>query len=159
MKENLEKRFEAAKQGMDEWISIERLSRLAPNDYVLLFPSDRFDYNYFGLKYLDTFLERVNGNKAVLLTFDQYVLKNASTFSDNIKSIINFSREQAEKLLALYSLYIFDQRFVVISLDEPYTRNALGLIGKKGITAEELIAVGVYKIIPFRRLKDNSKVM
>ena len=159
MKEALEKRLELAKQGMMEWGNILRMTRLAADDHVILFPSDRFEYNHFGLKYLDTFLERVGGNKAVLLTFDPYVQNNATAFSDKIKSLIYFERDRVEKLLALYTLYEFDERFIVISLDEPYVRNAEGLIGKKGITTEELIAVGIYKIIPFRRIGENTKIM
>ena len=49
-------------------------------------------------------------------------------------------------------LYNFDKRFFCASLDEPYGRNGSRIIGARGITAEEVFVIGVYRTYPYEQL-------
>ena len=53
--------------------------------------------------------------------------------------------------MQFYCLYEFNKKFIVASLDEPYGRNGMALVGKKGTTKEEAFVMGVYRIYPFGR--------
>ena len=118
---------------------------------VILLPSQNLRYNYAALRYVDQMLERHNYNNAIFLTVDPVVKKTAELFSKNILAVEPISRKKAERLMQFYCLYEFDPRFVVASLEEPNGRNAVGLIGKNGITVEELIAIGVYQLPNFSK--------
>ena len=118
---------------------------------MVLFPSCDTQINYLALLYLDEMLEARGYDNAVLLAHDPMVLKSASLFSQNILSVVPFSRKKAEDLMQFYCLYDFDSRFIVASLDEPNGRNGSVLIGKKGTTLEEIFVVGVYQVYPFTR--------
>jgi hypothetical protein len=61
-------------------------------------------------------------------------------------------RKKAEELMQFYCLYNFDRRFFCASLDEPYGRNGSRIIGARGITAEEIFVIGVYRTYPYKQL-------
>ncbi len=48
--------------------------------------------------------------------------------------------------MKFYSLYMFTDRLVIASLDEPDGRNGERMVGKKGITVGEIFPIGVYWI-------------
>ena len=158
VKDVLNKKQRVARTAQREWKALLRQAALGPNDYFVLFPTENREYNTNGIKYLDTFLLRVGGNEAVVLTVDPWVQREAHLYSKCIKSIALCNREKAGHLITLYELYRFHPRFITVSLDQPYCRKASGLIGVKGTTVEELIAIGVYGIIPFRPLNDSERI-
>ena len=124
---------------------------------VILMPKANDDTsNYLALRYLDQMLDGRGYTKALLLTNSNVVIKTANMFSKRIIDTVKYSRKKAERLMQFYSLYAFDKRFYVASLDEPFGRNAFRMIGQKGITAEELFVVGVYKLYPYKQVKPPS---
>ncbi len=159
MKEILERKLKCAKEGQKEWRAITGTTRLAPNEVVILFPTNDNEVNLVGMRYLDTYLQRSGRRKAVILTNNDFVKNEVQKFSQNVKAVIEFDNDRINNLMALYQLYCFDNRFVVVALDEPFCRNASSLVGVKNTTVEQLIAVGVYSIIPFRPLKDNERIV
>ncbi|MCI8479098.1 MAG: hypothetical protein HFE97_12330 [Oscillospiraceae bacterium] len=118
---------------------------------VVLLPSVNRAYSYPALLYIDQMLERHSYETAIILSVDPVVQRAAPLFSQRILAVETITRKKAERLMQFYCLYEFDARFVVASLDEPNGRNAAGLIGKNGTTAEELIAIGVYQLPDFMK--------
>lgn len=118
---------------------------------VILIPAVNRTYSCPALLYVDQMLERHGYENAIILSVDPVVQQVASLFSRRIRAVETISRKKAERLMQFYCLYDFDARFVVASLDEPNGRNAAGLIGKNGTTAEELIAIGVYQLTDFTK--------
>ena len=141
------------------WDALKPTLELCPQDYVILFPSCNRETNLYGMKYLDTFLQRRDADKAVILTNDSFVKNRADQYSNNVKKIVCLEDEKLDFLVELYQFYIFEPNMVVISLDKPYCRNGTGLIGVKGTTIEQMIAIGVYGIIPFRSLRGREKIV
>ncbi|WP_411678498.1 hypothetical protein [Caproicibacter sp.] len=152
LRKTLRRNLRKAYQGWYLWHCLVKKYRLQ-NTAVVLMPSENRDYNYYALLYLDQMLEKKGFKSAILLTHDDAVVKSASLFSAKIEAVQPFSREQAEKLMQFYSMFEFDVRFLVASLEEPAGRNSTGLIGKKGTTAEEIFAIGVYGLLPLKKEK------
>ena len=119
---------------------------------IILLPDTNDRDNYLSLLYLDCMLDKEHYDKALVLTHSEIVKKIACFFSDKIAWIEEFSRKDAESLMQLYCLYNFDKRFYCASLDEPYGRSGSKLIGACGISAEEIFAIGIYKLHPFERV-------
>ena len=144
------------------WFSWRGLIRKYKKDEVthsavILMPKADDDIsNYLALRYLDQMLDGRGYKKALLLTNSNVVIKTADMFSKRIINAVRYSRKKAERLMQFYSLYDFDKRFYVASLDEPFSRNASRMIGQKGITAEELFVMGVYKLYPYIQKKPPS---
>ncbi len=159
MKEILERRYKIAQQAQSEWNALLHLTKAKPDDSIILFPGTDHECNFQGMRYLDTYMQRINTKRAIILTVDSFVKNSIGNYSDNISSIIEISQEQAQGFIALYQLRIFDDRFIVVSLNQPFCRNAEGMIGIKDITVEQLVAIGVYSIIPFRPLPANKKTI
>lgn len=153
IKEIAKKKLEMARGAQSEWRYLLERVQLVEKDYVILFPGDDQECNYYGMLYLDTFLQRVEGGKAVILTNNEYVKENIKNYSLHVKDIIYYSPEQIKRLITWFELEQFDPRLKIISLDVPFCRNARGIIGVKGTTIEQLIAIGVYSIIPFQPIK------
>lgn len=159
MRDILNRRYKLAQQAQSEWNSMLHITKARSDDSIILFPGEDHECNLQGMRYLDTYMQRVNTKKAIILTTDAFVKNNIGLYSDNVGSIIEISSEQAQRFIMLYQLRIFDNRFIVVSLNRPFCRNAEGMIGVKEITVEQLVAIGVYSIIPFRPLPPNQKTI
>ncbi len=120
---------------------------------VILMPGTNRQYNRSALLFLDQMLKQRKYENAVILTVDRAAAASAKLFSENICAVECISRRKAEQFMQFYSLYEFDPRFIVASLDEPYGRNAWRLAGVRGTTVDELMALGVYRLPVFKRPK------
>ncbi len=141
----------SAYKGWWQWHKVIKGKDVEDNTAVILMPSHDIEINHLALLYLDAMLKSRKYKNAVILTDDPAVIKSASLFSKNILRVMEFSRKRAEHLMQFYSLYEFDKRFIVASLDEPNGRNGSSIIGKRGTTVEEIFVIGVYRVYPFSR--------
>lgn len=140
-----------AYKGRKIWLQLIKEYGLGEKDYVILMPSTDRDYNYYSLLYLDKFLKRVSSNRAIILTFDENVIKSAYLFSENIEIKKGFTREQAELLMKCYCMYMFTDKLIICSLEEPEGRNGKQLVGKKNMSLEEVIAICIYGFKKFEK--------
>lgn len=142
--QDMKKNIDLASQGRDFWINLVEANKLGGRDYVLLMPSYESEINYYGLVHLDAFLQKVGSNKCLLLVCNDRVKDLAYHFTEKAIEVINVSRSDAEKIMKLYSLYNFTDKLIVLSLDEPAGRSGKYMVGKKGITLEDMVAIGIY---------------
>ena len=159
IRELVDQKLRQLRWAKSQWDSIRSTLNLGDRDFVIIFPSKNREYNLYGMKYLDTFLQRQNGGQAVIITNDSFVKNFVELYSDNVKKILCVEERQLNNLVNLYQLYKFEPNLVIISLDKPFCRNASGLVGVKNITIEQMIAIGIYSIIPFRPLKGKEKII
>lgn len=152
----LEQSINEAWEGRKLWLDLAERYKLGDGDYVVLMPSDDRDCNYYSLLYLDEFLNRIRGKRAYILTWDDCVKRNAAHFSDRIGEVIDFPRRSAELLMRFYSLYSFTDKLIIASLDEPDGRSGRKLIGRKGLTVEEIVAIGIYGLRKLDRQPDRE---
>ena len=118
---------------------------------VILIPDGDRECSFFALAYLNRLLEQRGWENAILLSTDTLIPKCADYFSNRILAVKILRPEQENDLLQLACLYRFDDRFICASVDCPEGRNGSALIGKKGLTKEEIFVVGVYGLCPFQQ--------
>ena len=119
---------------------------------VVLMPKSDLENSYYALLYLDRMLYRRDLSSAVVMTTDPLVSKAAGLLCKKLKGVEMIAEGQADALLQYYALYPFDSRFIAASLTEPHGRNGKALDGVSRITVEELVAIGVYNLIPYSQI-------
>lgn len=137
------KNLKLANKGRLLWRKYNKKYGINQNGYyLLLMPTSNREYNYHAMLYIEKCAEPLK--KVIILTADKTVKKSAFLFEKKNEIIIeNVTREESNWLIRYYALKPFYHRFWLITLDEPSERKCSHLIGKKGITAEELIAIGI----------------
>lgn len=116
---------------------------------VVLMPSNDDENSYYALLYLDRMLDLRGFKKAIILTISPLVAKAAELMTDHLLAVEVIRSKDAEGLLQYYALTIFDPRFFAAALEDPNGRDGKKLIGSHGITAEEMVAIGIYRIVPY----------
>ena len=74
------------------------------------------------------------------------VSENTGLYKD-IADVVSLSQEQIEMLIQFYQLYEFAPNIVIASLKCPAGRMGEKLIGKKGLTADEVVRGIVYSLV------------
>ena len=138
-----------------EWEFLKNFVELEDNERVVFFPERDERVNHYGMLYLDTYLMRNDAKKAVVIYQDASIKEQISNYSDNVRKCIFYELEKMNRFLTLYALYPIDSRIAVVSLEQPYLRNGSRLLGVNDITVEQLVAIGVYAIIPFDRIQEG----
>ena len=144
-KDDVLHRIEAAEKGRRLWIDLVERHKIKDQDQVVLFPSSYNQWAYYGALYLDDFLRARNSVRAIILCYDEKIKEWIQERSKKLE-IVPFSREDAEKLMALYSLYLFADNLTIISPNEPMGRNGNDLIGVRDVTVEEVVVRLMFKL-------------
>ena len=146
--------FFLALKGRQQWRRIVKrygLKKSGKKTAVILLPKDDQENSYFALLYLDRMLSRHDYQSAVILARTDIDQKAAPLLSKKIRAVERVSDEAAEALLQFYTALPFDRRFICASLTDVKCRDGKKLLGTCGITIEEMVAIGVYRIVPFVR--------
>lgn len=126
------------------------MEHYTPDTEIVIFPEDDCKLNYYGLLYLDERLVRELKKDAIIVTSNPGVMKAVSLFTQKVREIFMVSDEEIRDLLCLYGVIDTPSPFVVVSMDSPEGRHAEKMLGVKDTTVEQIVAIGVYFIIPFR---------
>ena len=148
IRHSLLKRISLCYYGWWQWRRICKIEGMGRTAVILVTGEDR-EVSFFALTHLDQLLEKRAFDDAVIISADQVVLKSAPYFSNKLRAVHKLSPKQVDSLLQLACLYQFDDRFICASIEQPTGRNGGRLVGKKGITKEEVFSVGVYGLYPF----------
>lgn len=141
-----EGRIKKAKQGREFWLKLVDKYHIDNTVYVILMPHKGEKYNRPVIKYLGEFLKKRGISRALLLTRDEWVSENKGLYKD-IADAVSLSQEQIETLIQFYQLYEFAPNIVIASLKYPAGRMGEKLIGKKGLTADEVVRGIVYSLV------------
>lgn len=129
------------------------------NSYLVLLSSNNDEYNLIFLRYIEKCFEP--HKRIIILTIDEKMAKIAPLFEKKNELIVErISLKVCKEIIAYYAFMPFYERFYLISLEEPYERKCDYLIGKKGITAEELIVTGImgFDSEKYQKLKKKPSV-
>lgn len=130
-------------KGRKIWKELNKKYNIAVDaNYIVLLSTNNPEYNYYFLKGItESFEPR---KRVIILTMDPRIKKTAALFeARNELIVLDISEEEVNELIRYYCLTDFYWRFKLIDLDRPYDRKCSQLIGKKGITAEQLIVCGI----------------
>ena len=141
-----EERIMKAKQGRELWLKLVDKYHIDNTVGVILMPHSGEKYNGPVIKYLGEFLKKRGISHALLLTQDEWVSENTGLYKD-IADVVSLSQEQIEMLIQFYQLYEFAPNIVIASLKCPAGRMGEKLIGKKGLTADEVVRGIVYSLV------------
>lgn len=150
----LQKHLEKAMFGRALWLSLTKRLELQSQDYVLIFPSNHVKVNYYGLLYIDQFVESKKPMRTFILTDNQLVGQAYSHVTDKIAECELVSSEEMTAILNFYTLYLFSDRVIVVDIDQLSARSIGNIIGTRNITIEEIISVGIYQIRKFHPEED-----
>ena len=124
-------------------------------NYLVLLSTNNPAYNYYFLKGVSECFEPLK--KIIILTIDPRIKKVAALFEKRNEFIIlDVTEGKVDELIRYYSFTDFYWRFKLVDLDRPYDRKCSQLIGKKGITAEQLIVCGIMDC-DFERYKSRIR--
>ena len=138
-----EKKLNKAKEGRAQWIKLMEEFGGEKDKYIILFPHERIDCNKYMLKYLSQFAKKVHVDTLLVLSCDKMVLEGIKDYTDINCIGVFWNNIQIQNLLSYYSLHMFTNKLVIASLDEPQGRNGSNIIGTKGVTEEEIVAIGI----------------
>lgn len=140
----MKKRIESAKLGRVLWLSLVEKYQINQFVYVIILPDIKKVYNAPALSFLPQFMKKRGAKKAIVLTFDEWVLEQQ--VDENIL-LVAFEKDKLEALIQFYCLYEFTSNIVIASLEQPAGRLGYGMIEKKGLTSEEIFAGIVYGLV------------
>lgn len=135
------------------WMFWHRICKRHRNEkfLVVFIPYSDEPYNYCALLYLDDLLSSRMYEKAILISTDNNTLEYAKTYhcASKILENISCSEKEAYDLLKYYSLYNFDDRFVLATMRRPYGKDISRITSIPNFDYEEAFAYGVYNIAPY----------
>jgi len=140
------KRFCAAMTGRRIWLRLKRIYQIDKGLYVLLMPESDQELNDQALRHIDDLIAHRRARGVLILTCDEWVMKNAKEYCSEIVEVLQISCRKVEQLLSAYEFYNFSERFLVVSLIRPYGRNLFQAVGVNGVTKEDLICLGIFLI-------------
>ena len=144
--------FEAVK-GWGVWHRMVRRKGVTLGTLILILPTDNNIYNYYSLSHMQEFMQRMGYTNAVIFTGTETVRQKVSEVLNEAYEVQCLGEKKMEALLRYASIWNFwstDQRIRIGSLEHPNGRNQCKrLLGVNGITEEYLIAVGIYRLLPF----------
>lgn len=141
--DELEKKLKKAKEGRMQWIRLMEQYGGEKDKYIILFPHKHAACNNYVLKYLSQFVEKVHVDTLLMVSCDKVLLKKVKDYTDINCIGVFWDDMQIQNLLSYYSLHMFTNKLIIVSLDEPQGRNGTNLIGTKGVTEEEIVAIGI----------------
>lgn len=98
-------------------------------------------------KYLYTYMHEKNVEQVLFLCSDKKILQELNDYyngNENIQVQL-LTGDEEKNLLLLYRFGQFSERFMLLSLDT-YGRKLLNVIGKNGITEEDIFAGGIFTL-------------
>lgn len=158
IKKTLHTKLKSAQRGKEFFLSIYKKCKGLGYGKIayLIFPEHDTEINYYGLLYLDEFLLRSKYGGAVVISADKSVCASSEHFSKNVIATFPVSDDEMAELIDYYALLRFLPDAHVLSLDKPVGRRGTNLLGKKGLSVEQMIAVGVYLLNPFWQCAENT---
>jgi len=136
--------------GRRRWLKVKRKYDVDKNGiYVVMMPDADHELNEAALRNIDRFLDYRKGNKAVILTTDEWVVSNSRGFSDRIEAVERISERDYKYSCSYYYYYYyfgFSERFIIMSLQGVHGERLALAENVNGILKEDLACIGLYVI-------------
>lgn len=140
------KRLGAAISGRKFWLKLQRKYDIDNGVYVLLMSEEDLELNEKALLHINDLIAHRKARGVIILTDNQWVIDNASVYSDKILAVKTMSAREIDYLLSFCELYAFSERFLVVSLTKPYGSKLCNTLGVHGITKEDLVCLCIFLI-------------
>lgn len=116
---------------------------------IVVLPYSDPEVAYFSLLYLDDVVRARGLATAVFITDSDAVIAAAKKMCVSISVFKKVSQKTIADIITFYSMTFYSDRLYIASLDEPFARHGKLLVGKHGITVEDIVVSGIYGIVNY----------
>ena len=116
-----------------------------PSRYIL-FPSSDDEYNAWGLYYLGYFIKKNHLDKVMIVTCDDCLEAAVKNFKQFNLHVVKITADQMSNIIRFAALINLNGECTIVSVREPYDTGAERLLGKKGVTKQEIVWYDVYRM-------------
>lgn len=121
----------------------------------IVFPTDDQEINFYGLLYLNDLIDFYGYDSFVLLTNQNLVKSAASLLCEKTSKVCSLTDSEMKSIIAYYELLRFSHDVYFVSVDIPNERRGSNILGRNGLTKEEFVGIGIYHLLPFRKVQAN----
>lgn len=135
----------AANRGRRLWAGLDRRYKVAQGVYVLLMPEDDAELNAAALGHIEDLVadRRAQG---VVVVHDR---SSETVSADGVPGVIAteaWTAGQIDALIAFHELCSITDRLLVVSLTKPFGNGLYRLLGRQGVTKEDLVTLGCFRL-------------
>jgi hypothetical protein len=134
----------AAYRGSRLWAGLKRKYKVDEGLYVVLMPEDDAELNAAALGHIEDLVADRRARGVVLVT--QGTGEAAAEHPAGILRTEAWTERQIDALIAYYELHNFSDRFLIVSLSKPFGNGLHRLLGRQGITKEDLVCLGCFRL-------------
>ena len=152
----------AAYRGSRLWARLERKYKMDQGVYVLLMPEDDPELNAAALGHIEDLVADRRAQGIVLVSDCSRSQRPSSESGDSaagferapgIVGTESWRTGQIDALIAFYELYTFTDRLLIVSLTKPFGNGLHRLLGRQGVTKEDLVSLGCLRLRSFGMVK------
>ena len=145
----------AAYRGTRLWAGLERKYKLDEGLYVLLMPDDDPEVNAAAVEHIDDLIADrrakgvvLVGNSATagLVSAASVTPASPTDRSSHIVGTEAWTGRQLESVIRLCELYGPSDRLLIVSLTKPFGNGLQRLLGRQGVTKEDLVCLGCLRL-------------
>jgi hypothetical protein len=141
----LSKLFDAYR-GSRLWAGLKRKYKVDEGLYVVLMPEDDAELNAAALGHVDDLVADRRARGVVLVTQDRGDPQAEPAHPAGIVRTEAWAEGKIDALIAYYELHNFSDRFLIVSLTKPFGNGLHRLLGRQGITKEDLVCLGCLRL-------------
>jgi hypothetical protein len=131
----------AAYHGSRLWARLQRKYKVDQGAYVLLMPEADAELNAAALGHVEDLVADRRARGVVLV--------HAGAVREPAAGVVgteSWTAREIDALIAYYELHNFSDRLLVVSLTKPFGNGLHRLLGRQGITKEDLVCLGCLRL-------------
>ena len=134
----------AAYRGRRLWATLERKYEVDQGVYVIVMPEHDPELNAAAVGHVKDLVadRRAQG---VVLVADRSLSRPMLSEPDVVGSE-SWTGRQIDALIAYFELRNFSDRLLIVSLTKPFGNGLYRLLGRQGITKEDLVCLGCFRL-------------
>lgn len=125
------------------WLKLKKQYSIDSGLYVLLMADDDRELNETALRHIDDLVSYRNAKGVLILTTHDWILEHVKA-NENVVGVIKITPQIAQSYYCYY--YAFSERFIIVSLTQPFGNDAYKAVGVNGVTKEDLVCLSVFII-------------
>lgn len=142
LKRILEQIWEAVK-GKCLWSLVKIKGRVDQDTVVIFLLEEDDELNYYALLHLPDYVKRKLCDKAVIVSRPE-LFYDIGCNIDLAITHLTMKEKKIEYILKYYCLVKFYDKVVFVSLNRPESNHGNMIVGKHGVTKEDIICLGLY---------------
>jgi hypothetical protein len=135
-----------AYRGSRLWAGLKRKYKVDEGLYVVLMPEDDAELNAAALGHVEDLVADRRARGVVLVAEGPGGSEAAPERPPGIVGTEAWTGRQIDALIAYYELHNFSDRFLIVSLTKPFGNGLHRLLGRQGVTKEDLVCLGCFRL-------------